>query len=101
MILSFSLKSSNSFLDNYPKGKLVLNRIFNYIVKLLFLSDYNDFNNSINPLLIEWSKTKEDFRVSLGNYEFLDPKYFPKNPEINAPTNGRKIIRYSNSILTF
>ena len=37
--------------------------------------DYIDFNNSINPLLIEWSKTKEDFRVTLGNYEFLDPKY--------------------------
>ena len=33
--------------------------------------------------------------------EFLEPRNFPKNPEIIAPTNGRKIIRYSNSILTF
>tara|TARA_B100001250_G_scaffold155044_1_gene133206 strand:- start:2212 stop:2919 length:708 start_codon:yes stop_codon:yes gene_type:complete len=38
--------SKDSKLENYPKGKLVLNRIFNYIVKLLFLSDYNDFTNA-------------------------------------------------------
>lgn len=31
---------------NYPKKKLILNRIFNYIVKLLFWSEYNDFTNA-------------------------------------------------------
>ncbi len=31
---------------DYPKFKLFLNRIFNYITKILFFSDYNDFTNS-------------------------------------------------------
>ena len=31
---------------NYPKKKLILNRIFNTVTKLLFLSDYNDFTNA-------------------------------------------------------
>ena len=31
---------------DYPKLKLFLNRIFNYITKILFFSDYNDFTNS-------------------------------------------------------
>ena len=32
-----------SKITNYPKNKLILNRIFNIITKLLFFSDYNDF----------------------------------------------------------
>tara|TARA_Y100001958_G_C21207363_1_gene533343 strand:- start:731 stop:1444 length:714 start_codon:yes stop_codon:yes gene_type:complete len=35
-----------STLVNYPKKKLILNRIFNYIVKILFFSKYNDFTNA-------------------------------------------------------
>lgn len=31
---------------NYPKNRLILNRIFNYIIKLFFLSNYNDFTNA-------------------------------------------------------
>ena len=31
---------------DYPKFKLFLNRIFNYITKILFFSDYNYFTNS-------------------------------------------------------
>lgn len=31
---------------NYPKKKLILNRIFNFFVKLLFLNNYNDFTNA-------------------------------------------------------
>jgi len=31
---------------NYPTHKLILNRIINNIVKLIFLSDYNDFTNA-------------------------------------------------------
>ena len=38
------LKSSR--LIDYPKKKLVLNRIFNIFLKLLYISDYNDFTNS-------------------------------------------------------
>ena len=30
----------------YPKKKLILNRIFNLITKLIFFSDYNDFTNA-------------------------------------------------------
>ena len=35
-----------SKINNYPKKKLILNRIFNYIVKLLFLNNYNDYTNA-------------------------------------------------------
>ena len=36
----------NSRIINYPILKMVLNRIFNYIVKIIFLSNYNDFTNA-------------------------------------------------------
>ena len=36
----------NSRITNYPILKMVLNRIFNYIVKIIFLSNYNDFTNA-------------------------------------------------------
>ena len=36
----------NSRIKNYPILKMVLNRIFNYIVKIIFLSNYNDFTNA-------------------------------------------------------
>ena len=36
----------NSKVFEYPKIKLILNRIFNYLVKILFLSNYNDFTNA-------------------------------------------------------
>ena len=32
--------------SGYPIKKLVLNRIFNYLTKFLFLSNYNDFTNA-------------------------------------------------------
>ena len=35
-----------SIVKNYPKKKLVLNRIFNFLVKFLFWSKYNDFTNA-------------------------------------------------------
>ena len=35
-----------SKIRNYPKKKLILNRIFNYMVKLLFWCKYNDFTNA-------------------------------------------------------
>ena len=36
----------NSEIKNYPLLKLFLNRIFNNFVKLIFLSNYNDFTNA-------------------------------------------------------
>ena len=36
----------NSKVFEYPIIKLLLNRIFNYLVKILFLSDFNDFTNA-------------------------------------------------------
>tara|TARA_B100000401_G_C52764142_1_gene699818 strand:- start:266 stop:988 length:723 start_codon:yes stop_codon:yes gene_type:complete len=38
--------SNKSLVVDYPIFKLVLNRIFNYSVSLLFLSSYNDFTNA-------------------------------------------------------
>ena len=38
--------SNDSKLENYPLTKLILNRLFNYFVKVIFLSDYNDFTNA-------------------------------------------------------
>ena len=38
------IKGSN--LVDYPLRKLIYNRIFNYFVKIFFLSDYNDFTNA-------------------------------------------------------
>ena len=35
-----------SKIKNYPTKKLILNRIFNNVVKLLFWSKYNDFTNA-------------------------------------------------------
>ena len=31
---------------NYPLKKLILNRIFNKLTQILFLSNYNDFTNA-------------------------------------------------------
>ena len=55
---------------NYPKTKLIFNRIFNYIVKVLFLSDYNDFTNAFkiykkDTLLKLFPIVSENFNVFL------------------------------------
>ena len=38
------IKGGNA--NGYPMKKLILNRIFNYLTKILFLSNYNDFTNA-------------------------------------------------------
>ncbi len=35
-----------SKISDYPTRKLILNRIFNYFVKIFFFSNYNDFTNA-------------------------------------------------------
>ena len=55
---------------DYPIKKLILNRIFNIITKLLFISDYNDFTNAFkiyrkNALLKTFPLVSESFNVFL------------------------------------
>ena len=55
---------------NYPIKKLFLNRIFNYITKFIFLSDYNDFTNAFkiykkNALKKAMPLISEDFNIFL------------------------------------
>ena len=59
-----------SKITNYPKKKLILNRIFNIITKLLFISDYNDFTNAFkiykkNALLKTFPLVSESFNIFL------------------------------------
>lgn len=55
---------------DYPKKKLILNRIFNIITKLLFISDYNDFTNAFKiyrkeALLKTFPLVSESFNIFL------------------------------------
>ena len=59
-----------SQITDYPKKKLILNRIFNIITKLIFISDYNDFTNAFkiykkNALLKTFPLVSESFNVFL------------------------------------
>ena len=55
---------------DYPKKKLILNRIFNIFTKLLFLSDYSDFTNAFkiyrkDSLLKTFPLISESFNIFL------------------------------------
>ena len=55
---------------DYPKKKLMLNRIFNLVTKLLFVSDYNDFTNAFKiykkkSLLKTFPLVSESFNIFL------------------------------------
>ena len=55
---------------DYPKKKLILNRIFNLATKLLFISDYNDFTNAFkiykkSALLKTLPLVSESFNIFL------------------------------------
>ena len=55
---------------DYPKKKLMLNRVFNIITKLLFFSDYNDFTNAFKiykkkALLKTFPLVSESFNIFL------------------------------------
>ena len=59
-----------SKIDNYPKKKLILNRIFNYFVKLLFFNNYNDYTNAFKIYKTEILKSflplvSESFNIFL------------------------------------
>ena len=62
------LKKSKIY--DYPKTKLILNRIFNFFIKILFQSDYNDFTNAFKIYRLSVLKkltpiVSEDFNVFL------------------------------------
>ena len=62
------IKGSN--VSDYPIKKLFLNRIFNYITKFIFLSDYNDFTNAFKiykkkALIKTMPLISEDFNIFL------------------------------------
>ncbi len=62
------IKGSN--VTGYPIKKLFLNRIFNYITKFVFLSDYNDFTNAFkiykkDSLIKTMPLISEDFNIFL------------------------------------
>ena len=42
----------NSKISEYPFKKLFLNRIFNNIVRLLFLNSYNDYTNAFKNCMV-------------------------------------------------
>ena len=55
---------------DYPKKKLILNRIFNLVTKLLFISNYNDFTNAFkiykkSALLKTFPLVSESFNIFL------------------------------------
>ena len=57
-------------LIDYPKKKLILNRIFNIVTKLLFISKYNDFTNAFKiykkeALLKTFPLVSESFNIFL------------------------------------
>ena len=59
-----------SSLYGYPMKKLILNRIFNYLTKILFLSNYNDFTNAFKiykkeSLLKSMPLVSESFNIFL------------------------------------
>ena len=62
--------TKTSRLIDYPKKKLVFNRIFNIFVKILYMSNYNDFTNSFkiykrNDLLKLRPLVSENFNIFL------------------------------------
>jgi len=59
-----------SKINNYPKKKLLLNRIFNFLVKLLFFNNYNDYTNAFKIYKTEVLKSflplvSESFNIFL------------------------------------
>ena len=59
-----------SKLIGYPRKKLILNRIFNFITKIIFFSNYNDFTNAFkiykkSALLKTFPLVSESFNIFL------------------------------------
>ncbi len=87
------LKNSN--VKDYPFKKLILNRLANYFIKILFISDYNDFTNAFkiykkNTLRKLYPIVSESFNVFLElPLKIITRKYTYKIVPINW-TNRKK-----------
>jgi len=60
----------NSKIINYPKIKLILNRVFNYFISFLYLNKYNDYTNAFKIYKVDILKkiepiVSESFNVFL------------------------------------
>ena len=84
----------NSKVDGYPIRKLILNRLANNIIRLFFLSNYNDFTNAfkiyrLNALKALFPFVSESFNIFLE----LPLKIISRNYNyeiIPISWNGRK-----------
>ena len=87
--------SPNSKISNYPSFKLILNRIANNIIRIIFWSDYNDFTNAFKiykkqTLMKLLPIVSENFNVFLElPLKIITRKYHYKIVSINW--YGRKI----------
>ena len=80
---------------NYPKQKLLLNRIFNFITKILFLNSYNDYTNAFKIYKSEVLKSfatlvSESFNIFLEiPLKIISRKYNFKVIPINWKTRKK------------
>jgi len=87
--------SRNSKVSNYPYLKLFLNRLANNFIRLIFLSNYNDFTNAFKiykrkTLIKLLPIVSENFNVFLElPLKIITRNYYYKIVPINW--NGRKI----------
>ena len=108
----------NSKITNYPKLKFLLNRLANNIIKIIFLSNYNDFTNAFKiykkssllklyPLVSEnfniflelWMQIKIISVSILTYYHFLLGKYL-NDFAIDANPKSSKFFRIINEVPT-
>jgi dolichol-phosphate mannosyltransferase len=86
---------TDSKVIGYPKQKLILNRVFNFIVKLVFLNRYNDYTNAFKIYKSEMIKNflplmSESFNVFLElPLKVISRKYEYKVIPINWSTRKR------------
>ena len=86
--------SKNSKIKNYPLFKLLLNRLANNIIKVIFFSDYNDFTNAFKiykrkTLLKLFPVVSESFNIFLElPLKIINRNYSYKIIPINW--NGRR-----------
>lgn len=85
---------------DYPKKKLVLNRIFNFIVKVVFLNNYNDYTNAFKIYKTSVIKSfiplvSESFNVFLEMpLKLISRNYKMKVIPINWTTRKEGIAKF-------
>ena len=85
----------DSIVDGYPLKKLILNRIFNFFVSLIFLNKYNDYTNAFKIYKTSMIKNfipliSESFNVFLElPLKVISRKYKFKTMPINWRTRKK------------